>query len=108
MKSARLALALAVGLVAAVTGYFALVAPRPADKVADDMSAVERPCLARIADHQKPLHLTWLLWSSQQYGRALACEIGERTPAKIAIIRTNLTIPTFSFLSGRIALALVA
>jgi hypothetical protein len=35
MKSARLGLALTAGLVAAIAGYFALVAPKTAGKVAD-------------------------------------------------------------------------
>ena len=39
MTSARLGLALSVALAAAIAGYFALVAPRTAGKVADDMSA---------------------------------------------------------------------
>jgi hypothetical protein len=34
MKSARLGLALTAGLVAAIAGYFALVAPKTAGKVA--------------------------------------------------------------------------
>jgi hypothetical protein len=39
MKSARLALALTAGLAAAIGGYFALIAPGPADKVTDDAPA---------------------------------------------------------------------
>jgi uncharacterized protein YjeT (DUF2065 family) len=38
MKSARLGLALTAGLVAAIAGYFALVAPKTAGKVADQTS----------------------------------------------------------------------
>jgi hypothetical protein len=65
MKSARLALAMALGLVAAVTGYFALVAPRPADKVADDMSAI-RPVWAEV---KWPFPVDQ--WGT---GRAFACK----------------------------------
>jgi len=47
LKSARLALALTAGFVAAIAGYFALVAPRPAGKVAEDTSAA-RPAWAEV------------------------------------------------------------
>ena len=45
MKSARLGLALTAGLVAASAGYFALVAPNTAGKVADQTS-IGRPAWA--------------------------------------------------------------
>jgi hypothetical protein len=47
LKSAGLALALTAGLAGASAGYFALVAPRPADKVTDDISGA-RPVWAEV------------------------------------------------------------
>jgi hypothetical protein len=65
MKSVRLALALAAGLAGASAGYFALVAPRPAEKVTGDASA------ARLvwAEVRWPFPIDQ--WGT---GRAFACK----------------------------------
>ena len=68
MKSARLGLALTAGLVAASAGYFALVAPNTAGKVADQTS-IGRPAWAE-ANWPFPIDQ----WGT---GRAFACKAAD-------------------------------
>ena len=75
MKSARLALALTAGLVAAIAGYFALVVPEPADKVMGDTSDA-RPVWAEV---KWPFPIDQ--WGT---GRAFACKMADcGTEAKL-------------------------
>jgi hypothetical protein len=68
IKSARLGLALTVGLVAGIVGYFALVAPKNAGKVADDTSA------ARAAWEEVKWPFLIDQWGT---GRAFACNAAD-------------------------------
>jgi hypothetical protein len=68
MKSARLALALTAGLAAAIGGYFALIAPGPADKVTDDAPAAR----AVWAEVNWPFPIDQ--WGT---GRAFACKAAD-------------------------------
>lgn len=68
MKSAGLAPVLAAGLAGSIVGYFALVAPRPADKVTGDTSAA-RPVWAEV---RWPFPIDQ--WGT---GRAFACKAAD-------------------------------
>src|SRR5262245_60445904 len=68
MKSARLALALTAGLAATIGGYFALMAPGPADKVTDAASAAR----AVWAEVNWPFPIDQ--WGT---GRAFACKAAD-------------------------------